>query len=122
MKVRAMRLATGCAAIGAGILVASLSGAAMAADSEAIGPPAERYAATCPHAATFRAVIDVGHTADAFGATSARGATEYEFNLRLAHKISDDLVAAGFARTFLMVTTEAPRAGLFKRSALANAI
>jgi N-acetylmuramoyl-L-alanine amidase len=122
MKVRAMRLATGCAAIGAGILVASLSGAAMAADSEAIGPPAERYAATCPHAATFRAVIDVGHTADAFGATSARGATEYEFNLRLARKISDDLVAAGLARTVLMVTTEAPRAGLFKRVAHANSL
>jgi N-acetylmuramoyl-L-alanine amidase len=120
MKVRAMRLATGCAAVGA--VFASLSGNVMAADSGAIGPPAQRYAATCAHAATFRTVIDVGHTADAYGATSARGATEYEFNLRLARKISDDLVDAGFARTVLMVTTEAPRAGLFKRAAHANSL
>jgi N-acetylmuramoyl-L-alanine amidase len=95
---------------------------AIAADSDAIGPAAERYTATCARAGAFLPVIDVGHTAGAAGATSARGATEYEFNLRLAHKIADDLVAAGFARTVLMVTTEAPRAGLFKRAARANAL
>jgi N-acetylmuramoyl-L-alanine amidase len=122
MKVRAMRLATGCAAVGAGVVLASLSGNVMAVDSGAIGPPAQRYTATCVHAATFRTVIDVGHTVDAPGATSARGATEYEFNLRLARKISDDLVDAGFARTVLMVTAEAPRAGLFKRVAHANSL
>jgi len=104
------------------MILLSLSRVAIAADSEAIGPPAERYTATCARAATFRTVIDVGHTADAPGATSARGATEYEFNLRLAHKISDDLVDAGFAGTVLMVTTEAPRAGLFKRAAHANSL
>jgi N-acetylmuramoyl-L-alanine amidase len=127
MEVRAMRLSTGCAAVAAGVLLALLScnvisGKVMAADSEAIGPPAQRYTATCPRAATFRPVIDVGHTADAPGATSARGVSEYDFNLRLAHKISDDLVAAGFARTVLMVTAEAPRAGLFKRAAHANSL
>jgi N-acetylmuramoyl-L-alanine amidase len=127
MKVPVVRLTTTCAAIGAAVAWVwlsgnVLSGKVLAADSEAIGPPAQRYTATCPHAATFRTVIDVGHTADAPGATSARGVTEYEFNLRLAHKISDDLVAAGFARTVLMVTAEAPRAGLFKRAAHANAL
>jgi N-acetylmuramoyl-L-alanine amidase len=95
---------------------------AMATDSDAIGPAAERYTAICAHADTFLPVIDVGHTADVPGATSARGETEYAFNLRLARKITDDLRAAGFARTVLLVTAEAPRAGLFKRAARANAL
>lgn len=117
-----MRLARRCAAVGAAVALVWLSGNAMAADSEWIGPPVQRYTATCPRAATFRTVIDVGHTLGAPGATSARGVTEYAFNLRLAHKISDDLVAAGFARTVLMVTAEAPRVGLFKRAAHANSL
>ena len=32
----------------------------------------------------FRVIVDVGHTAEAPGAKSARGVYEYEFNLRLA--------------------------------------
>src|SRR5579864_7933653 len=128
MKVRAMRLTTVCCEMprwlraAAGVALLWLSGGAIAADSGAAGPPAERYAATCAHAGTFRTVIDVGHTADAPGALSARGVAEYAFNLRLAHKVSDDLVAAGFARTVLMVTAEAPNAGLYKRIAHANAL
>ena len=42
-----------------------------------------RPAETCARA-MFRAVIDVGHTEKAFGATSARGLTEFSFNLNLA--------------------------------------
>jgi N-acetylmuramoyl-L-alanine amidase len=128
MKVRAMRLTTVCCETPRWLRAAACvvllwhPGGAIAADSEAIGPAAQRYTAICARAATFRTVIDVGHTADAPGATSARGVTEYEFNLRLARKISDDLVAAGFARTVLMVTAEAPRAGLFTRAARANAL
>ena len=125
-----MHLATGCCEMRRWRPVAALACVALmwlprgaiAADSEAIGQAAQRYTATCPRAGAFRTVIDVGHTADAPGATSARGVTEYEFNLRLARKISDDLVAAGFARTVLLVTTERPRAGLFKRAARANAL
>ncbi len=125
-----MRHATGCCevrkwrrvAAAACVALAWLPRGAMAADSEATGPAAQRYTATCTRAGTFLPIIDVGHTAGAAGAMSARGVTEYEFNLRLARKISDDLRAAGFARTVLMVTTEAPRAGLFKRAAHANAL
>src|SRR5262249_28849217 len=41
-------------------------------------------AAQC-NPATFRMVLDVGHVEEVnFGATSARGAHEYDFNLRLA--------------------------------------
>lgn len=63
----------------------------------------------------FRIVVDVGHTAEVQGAKSARGAHEYEFNLRLAKIVEHDLIAAGFPRTVLMITAEPPRHGLFKR-------
>jgi N-acetylmuramoyl-L-alanine amidase len=90
-----------------------------AAESPPAAPPAKPYTATCPRAAAFRAVIDVGHTEEVPGALSARGATEYSFNLRLAREIDKELLAAGFDRTELMVTAEAPTAGLFKRVARA---
>lgn len=80
------------------------------------------YAATCRRAATFRTVLDVGHTVEVPGALSARGATEYEFNLRLAREIDKELVAAGFGKTELMITADPPPVGLFKRAAHANDI
>ena len=73
-------------------------------------------------AAAFRVILDVGHTAEAPGAKSARGAFEYEFNLRLAKGIEHDLIAAGFTRTVLMVTAEPPLRGLFKRVAFATGL
>src|SRR5262249_42498020 len=38
-----------------------------------------------------------------FGATSARGVTEYEFNIKLATTIREELIRAGFRSTHLMV-------------------
>jgi N-acetylmuramoyl-L-alanine amidase len=70
--------------------------------------------------ASFRTVVDVGHTAEKPGARSARGVGEYEFNLRLAKQTEQKLLDAGFDKTVLLVTTELPRAGLFKRAAVAN--
>jgi N-acetylmuramoyl-L-alanine amidase len=70
--------------------------------------------------ATFQVVVDVGHTEEKVGAKSARGAGEYEFNLRLAKRIEQDLVAAGFAKTMLMITTDWKRSGLDTRAARAN--
>ena len=72
--------------------------------------------------ASFRVVLDVGHTQEVPGATSARGGTEYDFNLRLAKVIEQKLLDAGFARTVLMITAEPPRAGLYKRVARANGL
>jgi N-acetylmuramoyl-L-alanine amidase len=76
---------------------------------------------TCDHRG-FRVVVDVGHTAGKAGAKSARGADEYDFNLRLAKQIEQKLIDAGFERTVLLITAEAPRIGLFKRAARANAM
>jgi N-acetylmuramoyl-L-alanine amidase len=70
--------------------------------------------------AGFRVIVDVGHTADVPGAISARGVTEYAFNLRLAKLISERLVDAGFWKTRLLVTAAAPHRGLFERAFRAN--
>jgi len=84
-------------------------------------PAAKPDVAQC-NPATYRMVVDVGHTVEKFGAISARGAREYDFNLRLAKLVEKDLIDAGFSKTVLMITTEAPRAGLFQRVAKANAM
>jgi N-acetylmuramoyl-L-alanine amidase len=72
--------------------------------------------------AAFRVAVDVGHTAQSPGAMSARGVGEYDFNLRLARRIEQDLVHAGFGRTVLLVTDGPTRRGLAERVARANAL
>ena len=72
--------------------------------------------------AAFRVAVDVGHTAQSPGAMSARGVGEYDFNLRLARRIEQDLVRAGFGRTVLLVTDGPTRKGLAERVARANAL
>jgi N-acetylmuramoyl-L-alanine amidase len=68
----------------------------------------------------FRTVIDVGHSAEVPGAMSARGRTEYAFNLRLARLIEQKLVAAGFERTTLLITSGRKMKSLNQRVARAN--
>lgn len=68
----------------------------------------------------FRIVLDVGHTADSEGATSARNVPEFSFNLRLAQRIERKLKDEGFAETRLLVTEGKARPSLFKRVAAAN--
>src|SRR5260370_7082297 len=88
--------------------------------AEGPGGPAKKLArAACDHAA-FRVVVDVGHTAESPGAPSARGFWEYDFNLRLATLIKQKLLAAGFAKTVLLVTDGPARKSLFARVARAN--
>jgi N-acetylmuramoyl-L-alanine amidase len=70
--------------------------------------------------AKFRIVLDVGHTAESGGATSARNVDEFVFNLRLARQIEAQLKAEGFAETRLLVTEGKARASLVKRVAAAN--
>ncbi len=53
-------------------------------------------ASTAGHAAPLIA-IDIGHSLAHPGATSARGTTEFAFNLALARTLADQLTAAGFA-------------------------
>jgi N-acetylmuramoyl-L-alanine amidase len=68
----------------------------------------------------FRIVLDVGHTAQSEGATSARNVAEFVFNLRLAQRIAEKLKAEGFAETKLLVTEGKARPSLARRVAAAN--
>ena len=70
--------------------------------------------------AKFRIVLDVGHTAESEGATSARNVSEFVFNLRLAKRIEQKLKAEGFAETRLLLTEGKARRSLFKRVDAAN--
>jgi N-acetylmuramoyl-L-alanine amidase len=80
-----------------------------------------RPAAACGHAA-FRTIIDVGHTEQAPGATSARGVPEFAFNVNLARRIEQQLLAAGFRRSVLLITEGPSGKGLVERVKRANAI
>ena len=70
--------------------------------------------------AKFRIAVDVGHTAESEGASSARNVPEFAFNLRLARLIEEKLKAEGFAQTRLLVTEGKAKPSLFKRVAVAN--
>jgi N-acetylmuramoyl-L-alanine amidase len=72
--------------------------------------------------AKFKIVLDVGHTVSSPGAMSARGATEYSFNLKLARRIEQELRDGGFVQTTVLITEGDGRVQLFKRSKHANAI
>ncbi len=98
------------------ILLLSLPQAAWGQAPAKAAPPAPP---SCNRAA-FRAVIDVGHTFEDPGATSARGVTEYQFNLNLAKTIEQKLTVAGFGRTVLLVTSGPAMKGLFARVRNAN--
>lgn len=111
------------AVIGVSILI-GVAAAGPGAQSEESAGQAAAYA-TKPTACkrpSFRIVVDVGHTVDVPGALSARGVTEYSFNLKLAEAIKQSLVDAGFDNTVLLVTAAAPWRGLMERARRANAM
>jgi N-acetylmuramoyl-L-alanine amidase len=109
------------------VLAALPTGAGLRAEDQApatpaaaaTGPPAAN--ANCPRAA-FRVVVDVGHTLNVPGALSARGMTEYAFNLQLAKDIKQALNDAGFDKTTLLITDKPPPLGLVVRAVTANRI
>ena len=69
----------------------------------------------------FKIIVDVGHTSESQGATSARNDVEFGFNLHLARLIGDRLKSAGFAATRVLVTEGKARASLLRRVGTANA-
>jgi N-acetylmuramoyl-L-alanine amidase len=68
----------------------------------------------------FSIILDVGHTAEAPGARSARNVVEFDFNLRLAKRIEERLKSEGFVETSLLVTEGKAKPSLWKRVAAAN--
>jgi N-acetylmuramoyl-L-alanine amidase len=99
------------------LVLSLLAAGGYPAQGEEPAAPADR----CQRA-KFRVVIDVGHTIDHPGADSARGITEYAFNLQLAQEIHQALGEAGFANATLLVTTTGSWRGLVERAARANAM
>jgi N-acetylmuramoyl-L-alanine amidase len=80
---------------------------------------AEPAASACDRA-NFRVIVDVGHSAESPGATSARGITEFEFNLKLGQVVEKALVDAGFARAVLLVSTGKNKPSMYQRVARVN--
>ena len=78
-------------------------------------------APTC-NRTSFRLLIDVGHTEEAAGAVSARGMSEYAFNLTLARELGEELRERGFDQTAVMITEGKTRPGLGARVARINKI
>lgn len=88
-----------------------------ASDRDTLPKPKPR----CERAA-FRVLLDVGHSAEDPGARSARGVTEYEFNLRLTREIERSLKDAGFTQTVVLVSEGAAISSLISRMRRANAV
>jgi N-acetylmuramoyl-L-alanine amidase len=101
-----------------GLLVAATLACAAARTAHAEA----QTAGGCERAAAFRVIVDVGHTEKAPGAISARGVPEFVFNLNLAKRIQEQLLAAGFERSVLLITEGPSRQGLAERVRRAKAL
>ena len=99
------KLAVECRAGGVAIAVLACATWVPAHGEEATVPLAG--AGACPRSA-FHVILDVGHGVASPGADSARGVTEYSFNLRLVDVIKPALVDAGFDNTVRMITATRP--------------
>jgi len=98
-----------------------LTTAALVSAAAPIARAEPRPVDVCARAA-FRVVIDVGHTPQVPGAISARGVPEFAFNLGLAERVEEHLLAAGFTRSVLLITEGPARKSLVKRVKRANAL
>ncbi|MFO1110571.1 MAG: N-acetylmuramoyl-L-alanine amidase [Bradyrhizobium sp.] len=120
------RFSTGARLLPAGaLLLASVLGSISAVQAAPQGEPAAVAAtpASAPSKcdrAKFRMIIDVGHTAESYGAMSARNVPEFEYNLNLARRIEERLKADGFVEAAVMVTEGKARPSLMTRVARAN--
>jgi N-acetylmuramoyl-L-alanine amidase len=69
----------------------------------------------------FRIMLDVGHSPNEPGAISARGVTEYHFNLALVVRIGEEFQAAGFHSVRQLKIATGGLEGLLERPKQANA-
>jgi N-acetylmuramoyl-L-alanine amidase len=103
------------------LLICLLTAATSRADSAPVDQPSAHDTTSC-NSQEFRIALDVGHTIEAPGAVSARGVSEYTFNLSLAERIAKTLKDDGFSNTHLLVTKGVGKSQLMQRSARANAL
>ncbi len=67
----------------------------------------------------FKVAIDIGHTPKRWGATSAQGKKEYDFNKRLALELLDELHKQGITKAFIINPNDI-EIKLLKRVSIAN--
>jgi N-acetylmuramoyl-L-alanine amidase len=67
----------------------------------------------------FRIILDVGHTPELPGTLTARGRTEYEFNLNLAKQVRSTLLERGLVNVDLLLM-RGGRDSLYERVNVAN--
>jgi N-acetylmuramoyl-L-alanine amidase len=103
------------------LCAAMLLAAGAAAEDKAPAGEVPAAADTCKRA-TFKILIDVGHTPEDPGAISAHGNPEYGYNLALANVAMTQLVDAGFRRTTLLLAKGKGYEQLVHRAAIANRI
>lgn len=72
--------------------------------------------------ATFKILIDVGHTPEDPGAISAHGNPEYGYNLNLANVAMAQLIDAGFRQTTLLLAKGKGYGQLAHRAEIANRV
>jgi N-acetylmuramoyl-L-alanine amidase len=87
---------------------------------EAMAQETTKDAACVPE--SFKIGIDIGHTPQAPGATSARGVKEHVFNQQLARRIEITLIKGGFTDTKLITAQGVGREQLRIRTERANAL
>ena len=104
--------------VAAGLLMFTVGGTPSTAQTSGSHKPA--VLAQCD-AARFHVIIDVGHTPEVPGAISARGVTEYDYNLKLSKAIDARLTEAGFSRATLMTGSGEAIPSLIKRTTQVNA-
>lgn len=83
--------------------------------------PAAAAEDTCRRA-TFKILIDVGHTPEDPGAISAHGNPEYGYNLALANAAMAQLVDAGFRQTTLLLARGKGYVQLVHRAEIAKRV
>jgi N-acetylmuramoyl-L-alanine amidase len=72
--------------------------------------------------ASFKILIDVGHTPEDPGAISAHGNPEYGYNLNLANVAMTQLIDAGFRQTTLLLAKGKGYGQLAQRAEIANRV
>jgi N-acetylmuramoyl-L-alanine amidase len=103
-------------------LVAPLAATAQAEDKGPASTPPNTAAEDTCRRATFKVLIDVGHTPEDPGAISAHGNPEYGYNLALANAAMTQLIDAGFRQTTLLLAKGKGYGQLAHRAEIANRV
>jgi N-acetylmuramoyl-L-alanine amidase len=80
----------------------TFTSAAEASDHNNSAQPLAKPTAEDHCESNMRIALDVGHTPELYGTRTARGRTEYEFNLNLAEAIRSTLTKSGIKDVFLI--------------------